>query len=149
LDGEERVLLLEHAGSLDDGFSSIWVPPGGGLEPGESFEQAALRELWEETGLRLPGLGPKLWIRPLRFPVNGVMSAFEEHFFVGHVASFDVGKHENMDEAEKLLSHRWWSLEEIEGSSEIFAPRRLAQLLKPILRGSYPDIPLVIQDEDP
>jgi 8-oxo-dGTP pyrophosphatase MutT (NUDIX family) len=74
LDGEERVLLLEHAGSLDDGFSSIWVPPGGGLEPGESFEQAALRELWEETGLRLPGLGPKVWIRPLRFPVNGVIA---------------------------------------------------------------------------
>jgi hypothetical protein len=77
------------------------------------------------------------------------MNAFEEHFFVGHVASYDVGKHENVDSAERLLSHKWWSLKEIEKSSEFFAPRRLAQLLKPILLGSYPQVPLVIEEEDP
>ena len=147
MDREERLLLLEHAGSPDADFSSIWVPPGGGPEPGESFEQAALRELWEETGLRLLGLGPKVWIRRLRFRVNGVLTAFEEHFFVCHVAGYDVGEHENLDEAERLLSHRWWSISEIEDSSEVFAPRRLAQLLKPILLGSYPHVPLVIEDE--
>ena len=30
----------------------IWVLPGGGIDPGESTEAAALRELQEETGLR-------------------------------------------------------------------------------------------------
>lgn len=32
---------------------SVWVIPGGGVDPGESPEQAAIREIWEETGLRV------------------------------------------------------------------------------------------------
>jgi 8-oxo-dGTP pyrophosphatase MutT (NUDIX family) len=29
----------------------LWEPPGGGIKPGESAHQAAVRELYEETGL--------------------------------------------------------------------------------------------------
>ncbi len=45
LDGDGRVLLMRRT---DNGR---WGLPGGSLEPGESFEQAARRELAEETGL--------------------------------------------------------------------------------------------------
>ncbi|MGI5347092.1 NUDIX domain-containing protein [Streptomyces sp. CA-250714] len=44
-DGSGRVLL----GRSVDG---MWELPGGRIEPGESFEAAAVRELAEETGLR-------------------------------------------------------------------------------------------------
>ncbi|MBV8960440.1 MAG: NUDIX domain-containing protein [Actinobacteria bacterium] len=40
----------------------IWLQPGGHIEPGETPEDAALREVYEETGLALghPADGPRL-----------------------------------------------------------------------------------------
>jgi 8-oxo-dGTP diphosphatase len=45
-DGAREVCLV-HRPNYDD-----WTLPKGKLDPGESSEQAALREVWEETGLR-------------------------------------------------------------------------------------------------
>jgi 8-oxo-dGTP pyrophosphatase MutT (NUDIX family) len=44
-DERVRVLLVNHA---DRG---LWVAPGGSIEPNESPADAAVREVWEETGL--------------------------------------------------------------------------------------------------
>jgi 8-oxo-dGTP diphosphatase len=41
-----RVALV-HRPKYDD-----WTLPKGKLDPGETFEEAALREVWEETGMR-------------------------------------------------------------------------------------------------
>ncbi len=46
LDDEGRVVLV-HRPRYDD-----WSLPKGKLDPGESFEEAALREVEEETGMR-------------------------------------------------------------------------------------------------
>jgi len=40
-------LVVVHRPRYDD-----WSLPKGKLDPGETFEEAALREVWEETGLR-------------------------------------------------------------------------------------------------
>ena len=48
LDEQRRVLLFRHAGTNGRTF---WAPPGGGVENGETFEQAAWREAYEELGL--------------------------------------------------------------------------------------------------
>ena len=45
-DGDNRVLLVRHT------YMDGWHFPGGGVDPGESAREAAVRELFEETGLR-------------------------------------------------------------------------------------------------
>lgn len=66
LDDQQRLLLFHiHDGAPLHVFypemSIYWGTPGGGLEPGESFEQAARRELWEETGIQIEAVGPCVW----------------------------------------------------------------------------------------
>ncbi len=46
-DGRGRVLLVRHE---NDG---AWVTPGGAVEPTEVPANAAVREMWEETGLEV------------------------------------------------------------------------------------------------
>lgn len=46
-ESHEKVLLTKRA---DNGQ---WCLPSGGADPGESVEETVIREVWEETGLRI------------------------------------------------------------------------------------------------
>jgi len=47
--------LVAHRSADSGGY---WHTIAGGVEPGEAFQAAALRELWEETGLEATALQP-------------------------------------------------------------------------------------------
>ncbi len=52
-DGQGRLLLVQRA---NDPGRGLWSVPGGRVEPGEDDAAALVREMWEETGLRVvPG----------------------------------------------------------------------------------------------
>ena len=144
LDSQDRIFLMYF--EPGEGGAGVWITPGGGLDPGETFEQAALREMWEEVGLRDFELGPCVWHRSHVFEFRGRLIDQQERFYVVRVDTHDPGDHVNHDERERALitSQRWWTLEEIGASPDYFAPRDLVGLLAPILRGEYPDEPLVV-----
>ena len=143
LDRRDRILML----LVEDPrlwHPRFWITPGGGVEPGESFEQAASRELWEETGIVAP-LGPCVWSRRLVFPFEGRLIDMDERYFVVRVDSAAIDPASpTLWEQEALTAHRWWSLDELRETGEVVAPRCLATVLPPILAGSYPAEPLAI-----
>ncbi|XP_053653039.1 nucleoside diphosphate-linked moiety X motif 17 isoform X2 [Cherax quadricarinatus] len=51
LESSDKCLLLTRRAKHMRTFAGVWVPPGGHVEEGENLEDAALRELMEETGL--------------------------------------------------------------------------------------------------
>lgn len=52
-----KVLAVKRS-KIDSAFGGMWAPPGGQIEKGESIEDAAKRELKEETGLDLKSISP-------------------------------------------------------------------------------------------
>ena len=135
LDRSQRILLL-HARS--DHEALFWLMPGGGLEDGESFAEAAHREAREETGLNV-NLGPCVWTRRHVFDWREQRIDQLERFFIGTTDQTDVQPIRSDD---YVVGHRWWSLSELVASVEEFAPRKLGLLLPALLRGEYPEQPI-------
>jgi 8-oxo-dGTP diphosphatase len=77
-DDDGRVLLVLRA---RDPERDRWSVPGGRVEPGESLTEAAAREAYEETGLRV-AIGPELW--HVTIPI-GDGRVFEVHDFAATV----------------------------------------------------------------
>ena len=120
----------------------LWITPGGAVEAGESFEDAATRELWEETGLVRSELGPWVWKRRHVWRADtGLYESFERYYLVRaprfHAEPQLLGR----IEAGALKEHRWWSASDISRSAETFVPRRLGEFLTPLLRGEMPQRP--------
>ncbi len=144
LDQAGRVLLILAAdGEYRGSGEPVWLTPGGGVEHGETYEDAACRELQEEVGLLDVTLGPCVWLRRLPYEMaDGVPREKHERYFVCHVPYFEVeGIPEEQLDLESVGGFRWWTAQEIEASGEVFAPRRLGLLLRQLLQDGLPPAP--------
>lgn len=133
LDRDDRVLLFR---CQEPGEKrAFWITPGGGLEQGESHEQAAERELFEETGLSGVPIGPCVWTRSHTFPWLGKTYRQHEQFFLIQINGHDVDDAAHTEDEKRVLTeHRWWSARAIqEATDELFAPRRIGLLLQELL----------------
>ena len=132
----DREILLVRLFVPDSG-KHIWLAPGGGIEAEEDHHAALIREVWEETGHK-PNpddvLGP-VWHRRYEFVLRGEAIDQEEHYYYWPVKKFAPTFDLNSDEAEAELleEYRWWSIEEIAASDEIFVPLVMAAELEKLL----------------
>jgi ADP-ribose pyrophosphatase YjhB (NUDIX family) len=144
IDGRQRVLLFKAFGdqSLTRYF---WITPGGGITEGESDESALRRELREECALHQFEIGPLVWVREATFPMpdTGRLLQQRERFYLVRVDAHEVDV-AGWDEFERqfMAEPRWWTLWELETSSEDFAPRDLARHLGDLIRGKMPPEPI-------
>jgi ADP-ribose pyrophosphatase YjhB (NUDIX family) len=142
LDEAEQILLVR----FGDGDAAVWTTPGGGIEAGESDEEAIRRELLEETGLEFFELGPHVWTRTAHVPLHGGRWDGEiERVYLVRVRGFDALPRLGWDGlgAEGVTAIRWWSLTELEAAeTTIFAPRRLPVLVRDLLLNGPPSEPV-------
>jgi 8-oxo-dGTP diphosphatase len=143
LDAADRILLMKGRLPGHPERDGAWFTVGGGVEPGESFIEAAAREIREETGIAAV-LGPVVWVR------EGVRHIPEPRLFKEcyvlarcdgadpHRGGWTALEHDLIDEI------RWWTLQELMTTADRVFPPGFAHLLPPLLAGDLPAEPILI-----
>ena len=134
---DERGFVLLFCGSdpVAESTPRWWFTVGGAVEPEESLREAAVRELAEETGLRVSPadlVGP-VWRRDAVFEFNGSMIRSREMFFVYRTRRFEPSAAGYTPlERRTIHGHRWCdeaTIAELVDLGETVYPLQLAELL--------------------
>jgi 8-oxo-dGTP pyrophosphatase MutT (NUDIX family) len=133
VDRTSRLLLFrfEHNKGPLNG-ESFWATPGGALEHGESFADAAKRELYEETGLKIADPGRCIANRRVSFalPSGEVVDADERYFLIRVDGLAVSSAHWTQDEREMMTEHRWWTETELAASHAKIWPETIVAMLR-------------------
>ncbi len=132
LDENDRFLLLLTASPRLQTPVVRWLTPGGGVEDHESHAEGAIRELFEETGLRVDSVGDPIWSIEGQSVFNDghVQSTYSEYFVV-RTTSFELTNENWMDnEFVDITDIRWWTVEELQSSGEKYSPEPLVDVIQ-------------------
>ena len=150
--GLNQALLLSTRDASNSEFLNSWEIPGGGINQGESIAEAAVREVYEETGIiiNLESVSKPLWLRCVLYTYRGEKRLQHEAICVTKIKEskprisfsnrepFEVEDHELM---------KWWTLEEVMSSDALFYPRSLPQNIESLLYGIQINDPFECWDE--
>jgi 8-oxo-dGTP pyrophosphatase MutT (NUDIX family) len=133
LDDSDRVLLMHERLDLDRA-DSHWIAPGGGLEDGETLIEAAVREVYEETGLRveLAPTAQPVFVDREQFSFAGQQIDQTNYYFLARVASNAPVRPIAPTEFEAAiaLGSRWWPLAELEAAPVIRRPLDMVGVIR-------------------
>lgn len=107
---EDRLLLIELFSPVTKEWT--WLPPGGGVEFGETLEEALIREFQEETGLQI-SVGARVHVREL---IEEPIHAIEFYHLVHREGgSLNLGSDPELEEGKQILRDlRFHSREELQ-----------------------------------
>ena len=135
-----RLLMLDPLGAVllfrfdPPGVRSFWATPGGAVDPGESYNEAARREMLEETGWALDP-GPEVAQRDASFTtIEGERVWSDERYYLVRVPERRIATegHTALEQA-VMQHHHWWTLGELRASKEVIFPADLADMVDTLM----------------
>lgn len=131
LDPQGRVFLMDTTMPSSDGFHR-WITPGGGVDPGESHADAAVRELREETGIVIEDPGESVHARDFAVAWDEAdHDRGHAEFYVVRTDGFELSDAGWTDEERvDILASRWWTADELVATDEPFDPPELIELVR-------------------
>jgi predicted ATPase len=150
LDPLQRVLLFRNEDAVPSNpdtpeIRRYWFNPGGGAQLDETVEQAALRELREETGITGVSLGPCVWLGQYAGFLYGEPVLADQRYYLVRTPTADVDTSGlQPHERSNWREFRWWTIAELRATTDTILPDGFVDFLEPLLRGQIPSSPVRI-----
>ena len=135
MNASSELFLMNTHWDPGTGLPPRWLTPGGGIDKGETIHQAAVRELFEETGMLVTEADLGELVHSLPFKMvwsNGVYETGVAHFFKLVITDdFTLDKtHWTKDEHRDVIEYRWWNVTELIESGELVGPPGLLEYIQ-------------------